>query len=120
MRLVGTNTAAGRDESEVLKLAAAVEGSTRHPLADAVLLAANQAHVQVLSVSKSSTVTSVFISIVAVVMTIIAAVVAFIIVSIIVIIVIMLDPIIITSLLQESSKPEGKHQQQSSRGEQSC
>ncbi|KAL0017965.1 hypothetical protein WJX77_000120 [Trebouxia sp. C0004] len=47
MRLVGTNTAQGQDESELLRLAAAVEGSTRHPLADAVLLAANKANLQV-------------------------------------------------------------------------
>ena len=49
MRLVGTNTAQGQDESEVLRLAAAVEGGTRHPLADAVLLAANKANLQVIS-----------------------------------------------------------------------
>ena len=48
MRLVGTNTAQGQDESELLRLAAAVEGSTRHPLADAVLLAANKANLQVM------------------------------------------------------------------------
>jgi cation transport ATPase len=48
MRLVGTNTAEGQDESELLRLAAAVEGSTRHPLADAVLLAANKANLQVM------------------------------------------------------------------------
>ena len=53
MRLVGTNTAAGHNESELLKLAAAVEGSTRHPLADAVLLAAKQAHIQVVSLDAS-------------------------------------------------------------------
>ena len=47
MRLVGSNTAGGQDESEMLRLAAAVEGSTRHPLADAVLLAANRANLQV-------------------------------------------------------------------------
>lgn len=47
MRLVGTNTAEGQDESEMLRLAAAVEGSTRHPLADAVLLAASKANLQV-------------------------------------------------------------------------
>ena len=48
MRLVGTNTAQGQDESELLRLAAAVEGSTRHPLADAVLFAANKANLQVM------------------------------------------------------------------------
>ena len=48
MRLVGTNTAEGQDESELLRLAAAVEGGTRHPLADAVLLAANKANLQVM------------------------------------------------------------------------
>ena len=48
MRLVGTNTAQGQDESELLRLAAAVEGGTRHPLADAVLLAANKANLQVM------------------------------------------------------------------------
>lgn len=47
MRMVGANTVQGQDESEVLRLAAAVEGSTRHPLADAVLLAANNKRLQV-------------------------------------------------------------------------
>ena len=47
MRMVGANTVEGEDESEILRLAAAVEGSTRHPLADAVLLAANNKHIQV-------------------------------------------------------------------------
>ena len=47
MRLVGANTVDGQDDSEVLRLAAAVEGSTRHPLADAVLLAASNKHLQV-------------------------------------------------------------------------
>ena len=47
MRMVGANTVQGQDELEMLRLAAAVEGSTRHPLADAVLLAANQKHLQV-------------------------------------------------------------------------
>lgn len=45
--MVGANTIQGQDESEMLRLAAAVEGSTRHPLADAVLLAANNKHIQV-------------------------------------------------------------------------
>ena len=47
MRMIGANTVQGQDESEMLRLAAAVEGSTRHPLADAVLLAANNKHLQV-------------------------------------------------------------------------
>ena len=47
MRMVGANTVEGQGESEMLRLAAAVEGSTRHPLADAVLLAANNKHIQV-------------------------------------------------------------------------
>ena len=47
LRLVGSYAAEGQEESEVLRLAAAVEGSTRHPLADAVLLAARKAHLQV-------------------------------------------------------------------------
>ncbi|DBA65639.1 TPA: hypothetical protein ACH3X2_002698 [Trebouxia sp. C0005] len=55
MRLVGTNTAQGQDESELLRLAAAVEGSTRHPLADAVLLAANKANLQVPQAQDSTT-----------------------------------------------------------------
>ncbi|KAL0054244.1 hypothetical protein WJX82_006004 [Trebouxia sp. C0006] len=55
MRLVGTNTAEGQDESELLRLAAAVEGSTRHPLADAVLLAANKANLQVPQAQDSTT-----------------------------------------------------------------
>ena len=46
LRLVGTEAAEGHDKRQVLRLAAAVEGSTRHPLADAVLLAAQQAHLQ--------------------------------------------------------------------------
>ena len=46
MRLVGTDTVSGQDELEMLRVAAAVEGSTRHPLADAVLLAANDKHLQ--------------------------------------------------------------------------
>lgn len=47
LRLVSSQAAEGNEESEVLRLAAAVEGSTRHPLADAVLLAAHKAHLQV-------------------------------------------------------------------------
>ena len=47
MRMVGANTVDGQDDSEMLRLAAAVEGSTRHPLADAVLLAARNKHLQV-------------------------------------------------------------------------
>lgn len=46
LRLVGTEATEGHDKGEVLRLAAAVEGSTRHPLADAVLLAAQQADLQ--------------------------------------------------------------------------
>lgn len=48
LRLVSSSAADGKDESEVLRLAAAVEGSTRHPVADAVLLAARKAHLQVI------------------------------------------------------------------------
>ena len=47
LRLANTETAPGVDVSEVLALAAAVERSTRHPLADAVLAAAREAHVVV-------------------------------------------------------------------------
>ena len=47
LRLVSSHAAEGSLESDVLRLAAAVEGSTRHPLADAVLLAAHKAHLQV-------------------------------------------------------------------------
>lgn len=55
MRMVSANTVQGQDESEMLRLAAAVEGSTRHPLADAVLLAANQKHLQVSQAQDSIT-----------------------------------------------------------------
>ena len=47
LRLVGMQAGDGVEEGQVLAWAAAVERSTRHPLADAVMLAARQQQVQV-------------------------------------------------------------------------
>ena len=47
LRLVGMQTEDGVEEGQLLAWAAAVERSTRHPLADAVMLAARQQQVEV-------------------------------------------------------------------------
>ena len=47
LRLVGMQTRDGVEEGQLLAWAAAVERSTRHPLADAVMLAARQQQVEV-------------------------------------------------------------------------
>ena len=47
LRLVGMQTQDGVEEGQLLAWAAAVERSTRHPLADAVMLAARQQQVEV-------------------------------------------------------------------------
>lgn len=55
MRMVGTHPGAGMAEGELIRLAAAVESSTRHPVADAITAAAKARGIEVPSAWESST-----------------------------------------------------------------
>eukprot|EP00891_Asterochloris_glomerata_P000481 jgi/Astpho2/481/Aster-03526 len=55
LRLVGMHAGEGVEEGQLLAWAAAVERSTRHPLADAVMLAARQQQVEVPGAAATST-----------------------------------------------------------------
>ena len=63
LRLVGMQTGDGVDGAQLLAWAAAVERSTRHPLADAVLLAAQQQEVQVRRESQPGSLVGLLVSV---------------------------------------------------------